>query len=201
MTKITAWFLRGVASARVFNYLWRGKKEKIMRQSFTRRICFAGLLLLISAGTTFSQNSSLARIPSAFYAILNEGSSRDSVETDSIPNIVLVYDGKYVDSSQSATPIYVALDTTFFVPLILEGAPTANKDGNGRTLLGVTLSRHYIRTLEDFTKAHLGGRVAIVLDGEIITMHKIRSVISEGKVQISRCYDNACEVLLSKLTQ
>ncbi|MGA3245617.1 MAG: hypothetical protein ABSE41_13440 [Bacteroidota bacterium] len=172
-----------------------------MRQSCIRTICFAGLLLLIVAGPASSQKTSPARIPNGFYAVLIEANSRDEARTDSIPNIVLVYDGKYVDSIQSASPSYVALDTTFFVPLVLEGSPTTNKDGNGRTLLGVTLSRKYIRTLEDFTKAHLGGRVAIVLDGEIITMHKIRSVISEGKIQITRCYDNACEVLLSKLTQ
>jgi preprotein translocase subunit SecD len=171
-----------------------------MQPSCIRTIRFVSLLLL-AAGTVFAQKASPARIPNGFYAVLNEGSSRAEARTDSIPNIVLLYDGKYVDSSQTASPSYVALDTASFVPLILEGSPTANKDGNGRTLLGVTLSRKYIKTLEDFTKAHLGGRVAIVLDGEIITMHKIRSVISEGKIQITRCYDNACEILLSKLTR
>ena len=172
-----------------------------MRQSCTRTICLSGLLLLMAAGTAFPQKSSPAKIPNGFYAVLNEEPSREKARTDSIPNIILLYDGKYVDSSQAASPSYVALDTVSFVPLILEGSPTTNKDVNGRTLLGVTLSRKYVTTLEDFTKAHLGGRVAIVLDGEIITMHKIRSVISEGKVQITRCYDNACDILLSKLTR
>ena len=172
-----------------------------MLQSYIRTIRFVSLLLLIAAGTTFSQKSSPARIPNGFYVVLSEGSSRKEVRTDSIPNIVLRYDGKYVDSSQIASPSFVALDTSSFVPLILEGAPTANKDGKGHTLLGVTLSKKYIGTLENFTKAHLGGRVAIVLDGEIVTMHRVRSVISEGKIQITRCYDNACEILLSKLTR
>jgi preprotein translocase subunit SecD len=172
-----------------------------MQQSCIRTIGCVSLLLLIVVGTAIAQKASPARIPNGFYAVLSEGSSRDKVRTDSVPNIVLLYDGKYVDSSQTASPSFVALDTVSFVPLILEGSPTASKDGNGRTLLGVTLSRKYIRRLEDFTKAHLGGRVAIVLDGEIITMHKIRSVISEGKIQITRCYDNACELLLSKLTR
>ncbi|TSA24009.1 hypothetical protein D4R75_02265 [bacterium] len=27
------------------------------------------------------------------------------------------------------------------------------------------------------------------------------AVLSEGKIQITRCYDNACEILLSKLTR
>jgi preprotein translocase subunit SecD len=172
-----------------------------MLHSCIRTIRFASLLILIVVGTSYAQKSSPAGIPNGFYVVLNEGSSREAVQTDSIPNIVLLYDGKYVDSSQTASPSYVALDTASFVPLILEGSPTANKDGSGHTLLGVTLSKKYIGTLENFTKAHLGGRVAIVLDGEIITMHRIRSVISEGKIQITRCYDNACEILLSKLTR
>jgi hypothetical protein len=172
-----------------------------MQQSCVRNIYLASLLLFILTGPAFSQKTSPSRIPNGFYSVLSEASSRAEVRADSIPNIVLVYDGRYVDSSQTASPSFVALDTVSFVPLILEGSPTANKDGNGRTLLGVTLSRRYVKTLENFTKAHLGGRIAIVLDGEIITMHKIRSVISEGKVQITRCYDNACSVLLSKLTE
>jgi len=172
-----------------------------MQQSCVRNIYLASLLLFIFTGPAYSQKTSPSRIPNGFYAVLSEASSRAEVRADGIPNIVLVYDGKYVDSSQTVSPSFVVLDAASFVPLILEGPPTTSRDGNGRTLLGVTLSRRYIKTLEDFTKAHLGGRVAIELDGEIITMHKIRSVISEGKVQITRCYDNACSVLLSKLAK
>jgi hypothetical protein len=115
-----------------------------MQRSCVRTIRFASLLLLIAVGTAFSQKASPARIPNGFYAVLSEGASRDEARTDSIPNIVLLYDGKYVDSSQTASPSFVALDTASFVPLILEGSPTANKDVNGRTLLGVTLSKKYI---------------------------------------------------------
>jgi hypothetical protein len=193
---------RSVDPRIVFDYLQRrGKKEDTVLHSCIRTIRFVSPLLLIVGATAFAQKSSHAKIPNGFYVVLSEGSSLKEVQTGSIPNIVLLYDGKYADSNQTASPSYVALDTASFVPLILEGAPTANKDGKGHTLLGVTLSKKYIGTLENFTKAHLGGRVAIVLDGEIITMHRIRSVISEGKIQITRCYDNACELLLSKLTR
>ncbi|MCX6135143.1 MAG: hypothetical protein NTU47_15135 [Ignavibacteriales bacterium] len=172
-----------------------------MRQLCIRTSRHASLLLLIVAGTAFSQKSAMVQLPNGFYSVLSERSSRAVAGMDSIPNIVLLYDGKYVDSTEMSSPLFIAIDTSSFVPLILSGSPTAQKDGSGRTLLGVTLAKTYIKRLEDFTKAHLGGKVAIVLDGEIITMHKIRSVISEGKIQITRCYDNACDVLLSKLTK
>ena len=156
--------------------------------------------LLPGVGSAFAQETTGGKLPNGFYFVSGEGTTRTEAIKGTQSCVLLVYDGKYVDSTQMSSPEFIAIDTTLFVPLILESAPTAQKDGNGRTLLGVTLSKMYVGRLEDFTKAHLGGKVAIILDGEIITMHKIRSVISGGKIQISRCYDNACEILLSKLT-
>lgn len=50
-------------------------------------------------------------------------------------------------------------------------------------------------------RAHLWGKIAMVVDGEIVTRHKIRSVITGGKLQITRCVDNACEVIRAKLVK
>lgn len=85
------------------------------------------------------------------------------------------------------------------MPLILAGPPDARTDGGGRTLLGVTLARDQVKRLEDFTRAHLDGKVAIVIGGEIVTIHKVRSVIQDGKAQITRCNDDACKTLLLRL--
>ena len=161
------------------------------------------ILFTLSFGTNvvIAQGSAERRLQNGFYPVSGEGTTRSEALKETHSCIALMYDGKYVDSTQMSSPQFIAIDTSSFVPLALEGSPTARKDGSGRTLLGITLSREYIGTLKDFTKAHLGGRVAIVLDGEIITMHKIRSVISGGKIQITRCYDNACKILLSKLTR
>jgi len=167
-------------------------------------LCFVTgciIVLGLASSSALAQQRSEMQPPNGFYSILIDTTSRLAARIDTIPNTILVYDGKYTDSSDIASPRYVAVDTSFYVPLILEGKPVAKKDGNGRTLLGVSLAGQYVRRLEQFTKAHLGGRVAIVLDGEIITTHKVRTVITEGKIQITRCYDNACEVLLSKLVK
>src|SRR5579883_3329332 len=66
-----------------------------------------------------------------------------------------------------------ALDPSSYVPLEIEGDPVAARDGNGHTVLGVSLRREHVERLRDFTRAHLGGRVAIVLGGEIVTVHKV----------------------------
>jgi len=74
-------------------------------------------------------------------------------------------------------------------------------DGQGKSILSVSLARKNVERTEAFTRAHLGGKVAMVIDGEIVTLHKIRSVITGGKLQITRCTDNACEVIRAKLVR
>lgn len=179
-------------------------KDKSVRHMIRTNDVFVWLILFaLSLGTSvvIAQESAERKLQNGFYPVSGEAATRSEALKENHACIALIYDGKDVDSTYLSSPQFVAIDTSSFVPLILAGSPTALKDGSGRTLLGVTLAKKYVGRLETFTKAHLGGKVAIVLDGEIITMHKIRSVISEGKIQITRCYDNACEVLLSKLTK
>ncbi|HEY1205815.1 MAG: hypothetical protein ABSH46_12505 [Bryobacteraceae bacterium] len=151
-----------------------------------------------SAGRLAADPRSLAN---GVYAVLREGLTRAEAQTEKRPHVVLVYDRKYSDADKDRPPEYVALDTSFFVPLVLAGQPDAQRDDQGWTLLNITLARQHVKTLEDFTRAHLDGRIAIVIDGEIITMHKVRSVIKDGKAQITRCSDDACRTLLLKLTE
>jgi preprotein translocase subunit SecD len=135
------------------------------------------------------------------YAVLIEAATREEAQGGDTRRVVLPYEKKYTDSGPGEPLKYVAIDPSSFVPLILEGAPESKKDGGGKTILSVTLKKEYVKALEDFTRAHLGGKIAILLDGEIVTLHKVRSVISEGKFQVTRCTDNACEVLRAKLTE
>ena len=135
------------------------------------------------------------------YAVLREGPTREEARTTERPNLVLVYDRKYSDADKDQPAKYVALETSSFVPLILAGPPQAHRDENGWTLLNLTLARQHVKTLEDFSRAHLDGTVAIVIDGEIITMHKVRSVIKDGNVNITRCTDDACRTLYLKLAK
>jgi preprotein translocase subunit SecD len=143
-------------------------------------------------------DSSLAN---GVYAVLREGLTREEVRIEKVPHVVLVYDRKYSDADKSEPPKYVAIDTSDCVPLVLAGPPDTHKDDRGWTLLNVRLAREHVRTLEEFTRAHLDGRVAILIDGEIITMHKVRTVIQDGKARITRCNDDACKTLLLKLTK
>jgi len=140
-------------------------------------------------------------LPNGVYAVLREGLTREEVQLSKVPHLIFLYDRKYSESDKNEPPKYVALDTSFFVPLVLAGPPDTEKDDRGWTLLNVTLAREHVKSLENFTRVHLGGRVAIVVDGEIITIHKVRTVIQDGRAQITRCRDDACQTLRVKLAR
>jgi len=141
------------------------------------------------------------------YAVLAEAATADSATAlaaaagpGAAPPLVLPYDRRIADPATTEPPTWVALDTTSWVPLILEGGPEAQADGQGRTMLSVTLAREQIRPMEALTERQLGRQVAVLLDGDVISAHKVRAVIREGRMQISRCADDACEVIWAKLS-
>lgn len=170
----------------------------------------AGALIFTMAGARAAQDSSRPvrraeeeRCPLAngVYAVLSEALTRKPAQPGEAPQLVCIYDQKYSEFDKDEPPKYIALDRSSFVPLILAGPPETEKDDRGWTLLRLTLAREHVTTLEEFTRTHLNGRVAIVIGGEIVTMHKIRTVIQDGRAQITRCTDDACEILRLKLTK
>ena len=132
--------------------------------------------------------------------MLRESSTEAEARVDGVSQVVMLYDQKYSDADQNAPPRYIVIDSSSSVPLVIEGKPDTVKDGEGHSVLSITLLRENTKAMEEFTRAHLGGKIAIVCDGEIITLHRVRSVIHEGKVRIARCDDNACEILRTKLS-
>jgi hypothetical protein len=135
------------------------------------------------------------------YAVLREGPTRTEVDQEKAPHFALYYDYKYIDSEPKPAPKYVALDSSSFVPLILARPPEIKGEYRGHPILSLAIAPEHVKLLENFTRAHLGGSVAIVIDQEIITISKIRSVIADGEVLISRCTDDACQILRIKLTK
>ncbi len=134
------------------------------------------------------------------YLSLRESSAQQEARLTGVPSVVLAYDRRKYSGAPPNEPLtYVAIDPKDFVPLIIEGAPEMKSDGQGKSILTASLSRKNAERLEAFTRAHLHGRIALVVDGEVVTLHKIQSVVTGGKLQITRCTDNACEVIRSKL--
>jgi hypothetical protein len=105
----------------------------------------------------------------------------------------------FLDSADMRTG-GVVLDTDEYVPIRLSAPPdTAHHEERNNTKLMLDLTRESGDALEDFTGRNLGRRVAIVIGGQVTTMHGIKAKITGGKLQITRCTDNACEKLYYEL--
>lgn len=140
----------------------------------------------------------LAKVPNGMYAVVGEPTPVPRAQ-DLPSQRQLRYDPRLADS-QSTEPVQFAIvETSGFVPLILATAPEHTIQDDGRILISVALATPHIQTLADFTRAHLGQRVALVLDGEVMSTHKVRTIVEGGRMQITRCDEHACQRILSKL--
>lgn len=124
--------------------------------------------------------------------------TRDSLkEKDLLPfkagEKVVVDHHRYV---KKAEPLrYVVVHSAPEVNLDLAGAP---KGGEVVRIL-LKLQPEAATALERLTRNSRGRQIAIVLGGEVVTMHKVRDVIKGGEVQITSCAEGAAAYLAEQL--
>jgi preprotein translocase subunit SecD len=207
------YYSSAAASQRGFVRLKYGalmKTKEKLSSTLSQAILFSALMLIwgcanhISgeAPKQFGPATNGTSLQNGVYAVLNKASTPDQAKVNGIVNVILPYDqNKYSDVVYNEPRIYVAIDPNSYVPIVFEKAPQVQKDGRGKSVLSVSLKQENAKMLEDFTRAHLGGLVATVVDGEIISLNKIRAVITGGQLQMTRCTDNACEIIRAKLVK
>jgi preprotein translocase subunit SecD len=135
-----------------------------------------------------------------FYLIAAEAPSAGALPTPGSEQQVVRYDQKFLRESERGAPTYLLLPKKPDVALILAAAPTIAKGPNGFAELRLELTKEAAGDLEKLTREHLGETVSLMIDGEVVTRHKIQSVISGGEFRLSRCTDNACQYILGRLT-
>jgi hypothetical protein len=86
-----------------------------------------------------------------------------------------------------------------FVPLEIAGAPVTERTPGSLTALQIALIPSSVEPLRLLTTEQLNKAMAIVIDGKAIGRHRVRQVIEGGKMQITRCGDNACERVKTRL--
>jgi hypothetical protein len=178
-------------------------KEKMIT-TLSYAILFPAITLILGCAKHTSTgavtNGTPRTLENGIYAVLGDAPTPEQARVEGVQHIVLAFDKKkYSDVNQNEPPYYVAIDPCSYVPLVIEGMPETQPDGRGKSVLLVSLKEENAKKLEDFTRAHLGGRVATIVDGEMISLNKIRAVIADGKLQMTRCTDNACEIIRAKL--
>jgi preprotein translocase subunit SecD len=135
-----------------------------------------------------------------FYLIAAEATTPAALPTPDSEQQVVRYDYKFLRNADSTKPRYMLLPRKPDVPLVLAKAPKLNQKGeNGFPEIRLELSPEAARSLEKLTREHIGRQVSFMLDGEPVTIHKIRSVISDGQFRLSRCTDTACQYIYGRL--
>jgi hypothetical protein len=94
---------------------------------------------------------------------------------------------------------YLVVRRAADVPLLLAGPPREVTDASGAVRIELQLRREAADKLERLTRDNVGKEVAILVGGEVVTTHKVRTAIAGGRVQISCCEPGACTYLLKRL--
>jgi preprotein translocase subunit SecD len=96
-------------------------------------------------------------------------------------------DGLYgvVDDRAGATPI------AHFDRMVRTGGGVDAQ--NGKRWIGVLLANDEGRALQEFTAAPQGRGMAVVVDGEVASLHKIRQPLQSSALQVSCCDPRACD--------
>lgn len=134
------------------------------------------------------------------YFVVRSAHEPNSVEPLVETERLVANDFHLLEPEEREPVVYLVLQTKPFVPLILGTNPTEGKeDGTGKPRLQLQLAENQIKPLEDFTRLHMGETVAIVIGGDVVTCHKVKSAITGGRLQVTRCTEHGCYTLYTKL--
>jgi preprotein translocase subunit SecD len=139
--------------------------------------------------------------PDGMYLVVRDGGQADSLAPLADGEYLAVYTREFAGEADQGPPTYLVIHTRPEVHLVLAAAPRTSRDASGKTQLQFRLEEQYAAELEQFTRDHQGDRAAVFLGGKVVTVHKIRAVITGGRLQVSCCAPRACEFLRDRLTK
>jgi preprotein translocase subunit SecD len=116
----------------------------------------------------------------------------DTINVTLNANQALVHFNKELLENAPDGSVGLIINTADFVPLQLAEEPTLLPQAENQKKLQLTFSRTAAEKLESFTAKNVMKQVAMVVDGEVLTMHKIRDTIRGGKMEITGASDNVC---------
>lgn len=157
------------------------------------------LVLLAAYALGCGENGSHARRPvvmlpgqeklvDGFYAILEEVSASDRFEiSDRTGQLVASEFGTYV---VPATPD---------VRLRLAAEPMRSSGERGRTVIDMLLVDSEARELQRLTRSNVGNRVAIIVQGVVVSAPVVRDVVTGPRCQIHCIDEDRCDEVMKWL--
>lgn len=161
---------------------------------------FAAIVVVGWVGTAWPQERPASqKLPDGVYAVLRESPKEDALLPLKQGETLVADRHRYQPKADKEAPRFLIVHNKPEVTLDLAGEPKAVKQGSDQLRLLLKLRPEPAAALEQLTQQQLGGHVAIILGGEVVTVHKIRAVIKGGDVQITSCTPGAAEYLLKQL--
>ena len=136
---------------------------------------------------------------SGVYVVLRESSKEKDVLPLKDREVLVINRHRYLKKDDSQPPLFVVVGSAPDVALDLAEKPKAEKEGKEVVRILLKLRPKAATALERVTADCRGKQIAIVLGGEVVTMHKVRQVIKGGTVQITSCATGAANYLLEQL--
>jgi hypothetical protein len=163
---------------------------------------FTAALLLGSQAPAWSREkkpTAPRKTPDGVYAVRRDG----LVKKDLLPlrdgEALVVNRHRYVKTARDEPPRFLVVRSAPDVPLHLAAEPKAVKEDGKVVRILLKLRPKAAKALERLTRRPRGLQVAIVLGGEVVTAHKVRTPIKGGDVQITSCAPGAADYLLKQL--
>jgi len=176
----------------------RMKKHEIILAALIAQFVF---LSPASLAQETIPNIAVGRLPDGLYRVMRLSNDEKGVGVLSSGERLLINDFHFLEPAERQEKEFVVLQTEPFIPFMLAESPTKDKDSAGKPKLYLQLDEAQIKPLEGFTRQNTGQKVAIVIGGEIVTVHKVREAITGGKIQITRCTDNGCQAIYTEIAK
>jgi len=145
-----------------------------------------------------SRSVSTEKLEDGIYLILRSGFNQDSLLPLEKGEHLITFNKEFLEKTDHDAE-YIVVNQIDFVELRLKHKPTTEVQEDKRKNLLLSMTEQAKEELAVFSEKQLGQMTTIVVGGEALTMHRFRSVIDGGLLQVTRCNDNACEMLFEEL--
>jgi preprotein translocase subunit SecD len=168
-----------------------------------RSVCLLAALLFVGGSAPMWAHDqtpeSPKKIADGVYAVLRESLKEKDVRPLKDGEVLVVDRHPYLKKDEKEPPRFLVVHAAPDVDLDLAGAPKAYKDDEEVVGVLLKLQPKAATALERLTSERVGKQIAIVVGGEVVTVHKIRAVIKGGEVQITCCAARSAKHLLEQL--
>ena len=169
--------------------------------SLMSAIILVALSCLLNSCSTPAKSSHQIQVPDfedGIYLIERTGNKKREL-SPLLPNERRIeFNKEFIDKTDQDEK-YIVINIEEYAPLKLNTAPITKPQEDKRKILMLNLTEEAKEQLKVFTTKHLKRLTTIVVGGEALTKHQIKNVIDGGYLQITRCTDNACELLYVQL--